>query len=241
MISVFKRNSNDEYLLSAESSASRHFRYSKVPVLEGFDMKPLSESKRLSVHPIIKQVIDRDCHVGESNLCVVRHVISKLRNGYRTFKEMPKRDRKLFIQQCLHHHRENLKTYVEVMSGFQRTLSPGKVNDLPTQLSGQDLSRLMRRNRITIEFLAFRLGISQKRIRQARSSGIADVLAIRDWVEAITGTDPGPIPQKQIVLRESIPSTCDCCGRQFEIGDLGYGYVGGIFCSINCCRKNRGW
>ncbi len=76
----------------------------------------------MTIHPIIRQIIDRDCHVGETNRKVIRHVISKLANGYRTFKSMPKEDRRLFIGQCVRHHRYNLKAYVEVMSGFSVTI-----------------------------------------------------------------------------------------------------------------------
>ena len=69
------------------------------------------------VHPIVRQIIDRDCHVSMSNREVIRHVISRLRNGYRTFREMPKAERRELLEQCRHQHRENFRLYVQVMSG----------------------------------------------------------------------------------------------------------------------------
>ena len=46
------------------------------------------------MHPIVKQIIDRDCHVGISNRAVMRHVISRLKCGWATFRQMPKADHK---------------------------------------------------------------------------------------------------------------------------------------------------
>lgn len=67
------------------------------------------------MHPIVKQIIDRDCHVGISNRAVIRHVISKLRHGYQTFRQMPAEDRKELLRQCVERHRENREEYVAVM------------------------------------------------------------------------------------------------------------------------------
>lgn len=69
-------------------------------------------------HPIVRQIINRNFHVSESNRNVVRHVLSKLRNGYQTLRTKPDQDRQLLIEQCIDQHRSNLKEYVEVMSGF---------------------------------------------------------------------------------------------------------------------------
>lgn len=60
-------------------------------------------------------------------------------------------------------------------------------------LPGRELVKLMRRYRVTIRELSARTGITMKRIRAVRHEGLADRHAIRDWVEAITGQDPGPI------------------------------------------------
>lgn len=73
------------------------------------------ESNRAEVHPIIRQIIDRDCHVSLSNGQVVEHVISLLRNGYDTYRSMSALNRRRFVRQCIQRHRENRKLYVEVM------------------------------------------------------------------------------------------------------------------------------
>jgi hypothetical protein len=62
------------------------------------------------VHPIIRQIIDRDCHVSMRNRDVIRHVISKLR-------AMARDDRRELLRQCIACHRENWELYVDVMSG----------------------------------------------------------------------------------------------------------------------------
>ena len=68
------------------------------------------------IHPIVKQIIDRDCHVSTTGREVVRHVISKLREGYRTFRALPKAERRQLVSDCLQHHRANWQLYVDVMS-----------------------------------------------------------------------------------------------------------------------------
>jgi hypothetical protein len=61
-------------------------------------------------------------------------------------------------------------------------------------LSGRDLCRLMRRHHVTIRTLAQRMDIPMTRVRYRRQHGIAEWPILRDWVEAITGADPGAIP-----------------------------------------------
>ena len=34
----------------------------------------MTDSQQIEVHPIVRQIIDRDCHVGESYRTVIRHV-----------------------------------------------------------------------------------------------------------------------------------------------------------------------
>ena len=75
----------------------------------------MTNSTRLGVHPIVKQIIDRDCHVAESNRTVIRHVISKLRRGWQTFRSLPKSDRRQLMQQCVQQHRDNRELYRAVM------------------------------------------------------------------------------------------------------------------------------
>ena len=69
------------------------------------------------VHPLVRQIIDRDCHVSMSNRAVIHHVISKLRDGYQTFRGMPKRDRKDLLRQCIAVQRQNVRFYRQVMGG----------------------------------------------------------------------------------------------------------------------------
>jgi hypothetical protein len=67
------------------------------------------------MHPIVRQIIDRDCHVGMSHRAVMRHVVSRLKDGWDTFRQMPTADRKELLRQCRDHHRENRNQYVAVM------------------------------------------------------------------------------------------------------------------------------
>jgi hypothetical protein len=195
--------------------------------------------EHFSVHPIIRQIIDRDCHVGESEKNVVRHVISKLRDGYDTFRNLSLAERRQFIEQCLCRHRANRREYVEVMSGFTRTL--GKEHAVQGSMTGQEVVVLMRQHKKTISVLAFRLGTSQKRVRQVRTHGLSDPLAVRDWIEAITGTDPGPIPERYRINGKGEETECAFCGYPLFHNDEAYEYVSDVFCSISCCRKSRNW
>lgn len=55
-------------------------------------------------------------------------------------------------------------------------------------LSGPDIRRLMRQNKITIRNLAVRMNITLKRVREVRGRGLVDADYCRDWYEAITQT-----------------------------------------------------
>jgi hypothetical protein len=59
------------------------------------------------------------------------------------------------------------------------------------RLSGPDLCKVMRQHKVTIAELKRRTGITMKVIRQRRETGLTDAYAIRDWLQAITGDDPG--------------------------------------------------
>jgi hypothetical protein len=69
-------------------------------------------------------------------------------------------------------------------------------------LAGSVLCTLMRRHRCTIRTLAQRLAIPMRRIRQVRQTGLACPFAARDWVEAITGQDPGPVIRPITLTKE---------------------------------------
>jgi succinate dehydrogenase/fumarate reductase-like Fe-S protein len=58
-------------------------------------------------------------------------------------------------------------------------------------LSGKSVCKLMREHKVTIAGLKDATGITMKRIRVVREAGLTDHYAIRDWLQAITGTDPG--------------------------------------------------
>jgi DNA-binding transcriptional regulator YiaG len=191
------------------------------------------------VHPIIRQIINRDCHVGESNHTVVKHVISKLKGGYDGFRKMDQASRREFIEGCVLQHAYNRNEYVEVMSGFTKSL--GKHECTAATLTGLEIVRLMRKHKVTIPQLAFWLGTSQKRVRAIREKGLTCNLAVRDWIQAITREDPGPIPEKYHVGHHSKEGECCFCGYPMYVGDDAYDYMGEMFCSISCARKSRGW
>ena len=69
---------------------------------------------------IIRMIIDRDCHVGTPYRKVVRHVASRLKGGFKSFKSMPRQDRRDFIIYCYATHYENRDLYRRVMSGQKR-------------------------------------------------------------------------------------------------------------------------
>ena len=60
-------------------------------------------------------------------------------------------------------------------------------------LSGREVIRLMRRHRVTIRELSTRMDITMKRIREVRRDGLQHPGFVRDWIQHITGQDPGPI------------------------------------------------
>jgi hypothetical protein len=59
--------------------------------------------------------------------------------------------------------------------------------DAAFQMTGPELCSLMRKHRVTIRDLKTRTGITMKRIRERRESGLGGHAAI-DWHEAITGS-----------------------------------------------------
>jgi hypothetical protein len=59
-------------------------------------------------------------------------------------------------------------------------------------MTGKELISLMRRHKVTIRELSQRTQITQKRVRCRRLIGFDDPAMTRDWIQAITGVDPGP-------------------------------------------------
>jgi hypothetical protein len=61
--------------------------------------------------------------------------------------------------------------------------------------AGPWLCRLMRLHKLTIRDLARRLDVPLKTVRRRRATGIGinEPHVLRDWLQAITGIDPGPL------------------------------------------------
>lgn len=147
-------------------------------------------------HPIIKQVIDRDCHIGERNRAVIKHVISKLRDGYDQFKAMPPEDRRNLMIQCISAHERNRNEYHAVMNCKRRpagVLPEDMLEAIESsgELTGDQVKVLMRQHSVKIQDLAEKMNVPQKRVREYRSVGLTDNYGIRDVIEGITGCDPG--------------------------------------------------
>ena len=114
-----------------------------------------------------------------------------------------------------------------------------KVTTLPpSMLTGEDIVRLMREHRITIPILASQVGLSQRRVRLLKHTGLTDAAVIRDWLEAITGQDPGPVPKRCKIENEYEGAECHFCGYPLFHGDVVWRYADHAYCTIDCVRKN---
>jgi hypothetical protein len=193
------------------------------------------------VHPIIAQIVDRDCHVSLSNREVVRHVISQLKSGYHTFRAMKKRDRRRLIEECVARHRANWLLYAAVMNGAGYGGISNRAKGSPRSLCGQEIVELMRVHRVSIAWLAFRLGTTETRVRYVQQHGLRSDLAVRDWLHAIRGGEPGSLPERYRVRDGSEETECGFCGYPFLVGDDAFKCEGGVYCSTSCCRMTRGW
>lgn len=108
----------------------------------------------------------------------------------------------------------------------------------PSILSGRDLIRMMRRHRVTIADLAVRIGVTQKRVRELRETGIQNPKVIRDWIEAITGRDPGPVPERIRINGIREEAECGFCGYPLYNGDDAWDFRDQVFCSLKCCHRS---
>jgi hypothetical protein len=61
-------------------------------------------------------IVDR-CHVGQDYGSVRRYVVSRLRHGYRTFKALPRAQRRAILREIHRTHRDNRRLYMSVMGG----------------------------------------------------------------------------------------------------------------------------
>ena len=150
-----------------------------------------------NIHPIIRQIIDRDCHVSESSRAVVRHVISKLKNGYATYREWSQADRRQFVDQCIAQHRANQRLYDEVMNGFPTCKKAER--QLLKQIesvSPEVLAELMRENAVSQQYLAFRLGWSIGRVKAACQYGLRKPREIEVWLTAISEAESSDVPKE---------------------------------------------
>lgn len=192
----------------------------------------------MSVHPIIAQIIDSDCHVALTLKEVVRHVISKLKNGYETFRFLSEEEKLMFLTDCERQHQENFEEYRDVMSGRlcgrTKTLPSQRRPFPPEKLSGKDVYRMMRKHKVTIKSLSQRTGISMKRIREVREKGLTDSHAVRDWMEAISGIDPGPTPEKIRIESSCGEYFCEFCGSPLFEGESAFLLSTKVYCSLAC-------
>jgi len=195
-----------------------------------------------SIHPIIRQIIDRDCHVGESYQSVIRHVVSKLKNGYESFRQLSKVDRKSLIEQCIAQHTANRRLYAEVMNGFPATrrIEADLLHHIEN-VAGAELVSMMREHNKTEAFMAFRLGWSTRRIQSACNSGLTNPGSIKDWLQALAEDDTNETPAKYRVCNTQASSDCKFCGCPLIGGDMVFSYRQNVYCSNYCCRKSRGW
>ena len=58
-------------------------------------------------------------------------------------------------------------------------------------MTDQQIRQLMRKKNVTIRDLAARMDITIKRVRHVRKYALSEPNFIRDWLQAITGRDPG--------------------------------------------------
>ena len=86
--------------------------------------------------------------------------------------------------------------YNAALTVIERTRDARNRNPAPRmqpKLSGAEVVRLMRAHGMTVAQLARRMNIPQTRVREIRDRGIVGGEFVRDWREAITGTDPGAL------------------------------------------------
>jgi len=57
------------------------------------------------------------------------------------------------------------------------------------QISGEEIRRLMRKNKKTIKGLAHQMNVTQKRVRQVRASGVRGEQFVADWVAALSAVN----------------------------------------------------
>lgn len=74
-------------------------------------------------------------------------------------------------------------TVPPAIGGDEIALAPN--DGYPTQISGEDLCRLMKEHQVSVKDLATYLNVSTERIREARANGIDDPLNTLKWITMI--------------------------------------------------------
>jgi hypothetical protein len=105
-------------------------------------------------------------------------------------------------------------------------------------LTSEDIVRLMRKHRITIPILASQLGLSQRRVRLLKHTGLTDAAVIRNWLEAITGQDPGPVPRCCRIENAYEGAQCHFCRYPLFHNDVAWRYADRVYCTMDCCVKS---
>jgi len=63
---------------------------------------------------VIRMIVNR-CHVGESNLAVIRYVLSRMKPG--SWWALPKPDRHEILAEIIEAHKDNRDLYARVVTG----------------------------------------------------------------------------------------------------------------------------
>ena len=160
----------------------------------------------------------------------------------RASDEVGDREDTVFVPPFIQQDASNLQMSLELMAVVSRpSTQKSETPILPSLLTGSKLVDLMRDHNLTIAELAFRLGSTQKRVRQIRETGLHDPNVIRDWIEAVKGQDPGRLPERYHINGIADETECGFCGCPLVYGDDAWDYVGEIFCSVSCCQKSCSW
>jgi len=65
---------------------------------------------------MVERIVAR-CHVGQSDRSVINYVVSRLKDGRKTFFGLSRARRKALLRRIIRAHRENQNLYRKVMSG----------------------------------------------------------------------------------------------------------------------------
>ena len=83
----------------------------------------MSEERcRPVVDPLLRRIIRSECDVKLSNRAVIRHVISRLAQGWGTYRSLPRENRRKLMHQCIEQHRFNRREYTATMSSARNLL-----------------------------------------------------------------------------------------------------------------------